>query len=50
MELLGDDEEPWLRWRCTDVGPDSSTWSAETSRDRDRTWVHDELMLARRLA
>ena len=50
VELISDDEEPWLRWRFTDVGPDSFTWSAETSRDRGRTWVHDELMLARRLA
>ena len=48
--LLSDDEQPWLRWRFTDVGPDSFTWSAETSRDGGRTWVHDELMLARRLA
>jgi hypothetical protein len=50
VELLSDDEEPWLRWRFTDVGPDSFTWSAETSRDRGRTWVHDELMQGERLA
>jgi hypothetical protein len=32
------------------VRADSFTWSAETSRDRGRTWVHDELMRAERLA
>ncbi|WP_448610219.1 hypothetical protein [Geodermatophilus sp. URMC 60] len=50
VELLSDDEEPWLRWRFTDVRADSFTWSAETSRDRGGTWVHDELMRAERLA
>ena len=34
--------------RFTDVRPDSFTWSAESSRDGGRTWVHDELMLASR--
>jgi hypothetical protein len=48
VELLSDDEDPWLRWRFTDVRPDSFTWSAESSRDGGRTWVHDELMLASR--
>jgi hypothetical protein len=50
VELLSDDDEPWLRWRFTDVGADSFTWSAETSRDRGRTWVQDELMRGERLA
>jgi hypothetical protein len=50
VELLSVDEEPWLRWRFTDVRGDSFTWSAETSRDRGRTWVHDELMQGERLA
>ncbi|MGY1784107.1 hypothetical protein [Geodermatophilus sp. SYSU D00698] len=48
--LLSDEEDPWLRWRFTDVRPDSFTWSAETSHDRGSTWVHDELMAAERTA
>ena len=48
--LLSDDEDPWLRWRFTDVRPGSFTWSAETSRDRGATWVCDEVMRAVRLA
>ncbi|MGX5657976.1 hypothetical protein ACWKWC_24605 [Geodermatophilus nigrescens] len=47
--LLSDDEEPWLRWRFSDVRPRSFTWSAETSPDRGVTWVHDELMTAERV-
>ncbi|RFU23418.1 hypothetical protein [Geodermatophilus marinus] len=46
--LLSDDEEPRLRWRFTGVTPGAFTWSAETSRDRGATWVHDERMAARR--
>jgi hypothetical protein len=48
--LLSDDEEPWLRWRFSDVRPDAFTWSAETSHDAGRSWVHDEVMRAERTA
>jgi hypothetical protein len=48
ITLLSDDEDPWLRWRFTDVLADSFTWLAETSEDQGRTWVHDERMVAER--
>ena len=47
--LLSDEDEPQLRWRFTDIGPDSFTWRAETSRDGGTTWQFDEQMLATRI-
>ncbi|NEM04893.1 hypothetical protein [Geodermatophilus normandii] len=48
--LLSDDEDPWLRWRFTDLRPDGFTWSAESSWDAGSGWVHDERMTAERVS
>jgi hypothetical protein len=42
--LLSDEDEPRLRWRFTDIAPDSFTWRGEISRDRGATWTQDEEM------
>ena len=42
--LLSDEDEPQLRWRFTDIGPDSFTWRGEISRDGGATWAADEEM------
>jgi hypothetical protein len=47
--LLGDEEDPQLRWRFTDITADSFTWRAELSRDSGTTWHFDEQMLATRV-
>jgi hypothetical protein len=44
--LLSDEEDPQLRWRFTDIAPDSFRWLAEISRDRGATWQFDEEMRA----
>lgn len=46
--LVSDEEDPRLRWRFTDIGPESFTWRGETSDDGGRTWVLDEQMHATR--
>jgi hypothetical protein len=46
--LLSDEEDPQLRWRFTDIGPDSFTWQGEISADSGRSWVLEEQMLATR--
>jgi len=46
--LLSDEENPQLRWRFTDITPDSFTWRAETSHNSGATWQFDEQMLATR--
>lgn len=45
---LGD--EPLLRWRFTDIGPDAFTWLGEYSTDEARTWHIEERMDASRRA
>jgi hypothetical protein len=42
--LLSDEDEPWLRWRFTEITPDSARWIGETSHDAGRTWTPDEEM------
>lgn len=42
--LLSDEDEPQLRWRFTDIAPDSFTWRGEISRDQGATWTQDEEM------
>ncbi len=46
--LVSDEEDPRLRWRFTDIGPDSFTWQGEASHDGGRTWVLEEQMRATR--
>jgi hypothetical protein len=41
--LLSDEDEPRLRWRFTDIAPDSFTWRGEISRDGG-AWTPDEEM------
>ena len=48
--LLSDEDEPQLRWRFTDVEPDSFLWIGELSRDGGATWQHDETMRLTRRA
>jgi hypothetical protein len=47
--LLSDEDDPWPRWRFTDITPSSARWLGDTSHDNGTTWVFDEQMiLARR--
>ena len=46
--LLSDEDDPQLRWRFTEIGPDSFCWRAEISHDAGATWEFDEEMLATR--
>jgi hypothetical protein len=47
--LLSDDEDPWLRWRFTDIRPRSALWIGEISYDRGATWIQEEQMHLTRL-
>ena len=42
--LISDEDDPQLRWRFTDIRPDSFTWRGEVSRDGGATWAQDEEM------
>ncbi|WP_201761028.1 MULTISPECIES: hypothetical protein [unclassified Nonomuraea] len=46
--LLSDEDEPWLRWRFTEITPSSARWLGETSHDKGATWVLDEEMILTR--
>lgn len=46
--LRSDEDEPWLRWRFTDITADAFTWLGESSRDEGATWQRDEQMRATR--
>lgn len=48
--LLSREDEPQLRWRFTDIRPDSFTWRGESSADGGMTWDLDEEMFARRVS
>lgn len=48
--LISDEDEIALRWRFTDITPDSFTWRGEISRDGGATWAFDEQMLATRVS
>ena len=48
--LLSDEDIPQLRWRFTDINPDSFTWKGEPSIDGGVSWTHDEEMLLRRIS
>jgi hypothetical protein len=42
--LLSDEDDPQLRWRFTDIAPNSFVWQGEISHDRGATWTLDEEM------
>ena len=42
--LISDEDEPQLRWRFTDITPDSFVWRGEISRDGGVSWTVDEEM------
>jgi hypothetical protein len=46
--LVSDEDEPQLRWRFTDIGPESFRWRGESSRDGGISWELDEEMVATR--
>jgi hypothetical protein len=48
IALVSLDGDPLLRWRFTEIGPDSFTWLGEYSTDEGRTWRLEERMLATR--
>jgi len=48
--LLSDEDDPQLRWRFTDIAPDSFVWRAEISHDGGATWAFDEEMHATRVS
>lgn len=48
--LLSDDEEPYLRWRFSDITTSSIRWSGEISHDRGATWTFEEEMRLTRTA
>jgi len=46
IALVSLDGEPLLRWRFTDISPDSFTWIGECSTDEARSWRLEEQMSA----
>jgi hypothetical protein len=46
--LVSDEDDPQLRWRFTDITPQSFVWRGEISRDGGATFVFDEEMRATR--
>jgi hypothetical protein len=42
--LDSDEADPQLRWRFTDITPQSFVWQGEISRDDGETWTLDEEM------
>ena len=48
--LSDEDGPPQLRWRFTDIAPDSFVWRGEISHDGGATWTVDEEMHITRAA
>jgi hypothetical protein len=48
--LVSDEDDPQLRWRFTDILPDSFRWRGDMSRDGGATWELEEEMRATRRA
>jgi hypothetical protein len=42
--LESDEDDPQLRWRFTEITPQSFVWRGEISRDEAETWTLDEEM------
>lgn len=50
IHLVSTDDEPFLRWRFTEITHDRFVWLGEYSDDEARTWRLEERMVARRRA
>lgn len=48
IELISLDGDPLLRWRFTDIRPDSFWWIGERSTDETRSWQVEERMYCTR--
>jgi hypothetical protein len=48
--LLSNDEDPWLRWRFTEITERSVRWCGEISHDRGTTWAFEDDMRLTRLS
>ncbi len=48
IELISFDGDPLLRWRFTEIQPDSFWWIGECSTDETRTWRIEERMYCTR--
>ena len=48
IDLISIDGEPLLRWRFTEIEPDSFWWIGESSTDETRTWQVEERMYCTR--
>jgi hypothetical protein len=42
--LISDEEDPWLRWRFTEITERSARWLGELSDDHGATWTLEEEM------
>lgn len=49
IELVSDEQQPALRWRFTDISPDSFTWTGERSNDASTSWTRQLRMRATRV-
>ncbi|GAA2701726.1 hypothetical protein [Nonomuraea recticatena] len=47
--LLSDEDDPWLRWRFTDITDRSARWQGEISYDAGANWVLEEEMRLTRI-
>jgi hypothetical protein len=47
--LVSDEDELTLRWRFSEIKPDSFIWRGEISHDGGGSWVFDEQMVATRI-
>jgi hypothetical protein len=50
IELISLDGDPLLRWRFTEIQPDSFWWIGEISADEARSWQVDERMRCTRMS
>ncbi|MBO0879348.1 MAG: hypothetical protein J2P17_03015 [Mycobacterium sp.] len=49
IELISDEEQPRLRWRFTDITPDSFAWIGERATDEQPSWTRQLRMQATRI-
>ena len=46
IHLISTDDDPYLRWRFTEIGDDRFVWLGEFSTDEARTWQPEERVVA----